>query len=561
VDETLAAALTPTPAPSGGIAQAARAFGDAYPPLTGQWRIRLAGLVFVVTALFYIPWLLSSLNPDLPWLAWSFAVANLFTLTSALLTVFNSWRRYVPEPRPLPRGAESPVGVIVPTCGEAVPMVLRTIVSVLEQDWPADRLTVVVSDDGHDPELEDALAALPVIYHRPPPRDAPGRDGAAKAGNLNSALAMLDRRHPELRYIETRDADDELGSNHFLRQVVGQLEADERLAFIQTIKETQVSAGDPFNNRESIFYRSQMLCRNSANAVFPCGSGVVWRRTALREIGDFPTWNLVEDLQSGVEALRRGWRGLYLPIVGAVGQHAPEDVRNVYKQRGTWAIDTVRLIIWGNLKGLNLRQRAQFLELLLFYFNAFTVCVYIPSIICSLLGSVPFDTPTGSYLIHMLPLVLATEVWLLALNRPYHDRRRRQRAPYRELWRVRIMWTGLAPVYMKGCIQAILGGPNRKPVYKVTRKHDDVRWHWRQTLPQTTVVLAVLAVAVYGVRFGTLPNLTLLAGTAYWGGLNVVLLGGFVARGWYGVRWLRRWTRPASPDTGQGAPSPVREAG
>jgi hypothetical protein len=161
----------------------------------------------------------------------------------------------------------------------------------------------------------------------------------------------------------------------------------------------------------------------------------------------------------------------------------------------------------------------------------------------------------------MLPLVLATEVWLLALNRPYHDRRRRQRAPYRELWRVRIMWTGLAPVYMKGCIQAILGGPNRKPVYKVTRKHDDVRWHWRQTLPQTTVVLAVLAVAVYGVRFGTLPNLTLLAGTAYWGGLNVVLLGGFVARGWYGVRWLRRWTRPASPDTGQGAPSPVREAG
>ncbi len=88
------------------------------------------------------------------------------------------------------------------------------------------------------------------------------------------------------------------------------------------------------------------------------------------------------------------------------------------------------------------------------------------------------------------------------------------------------MWTGLAPVYMKGCIQAILGGPNRKPVYKVTRKHDDVRWHWRQTLPQTTAVLAVLVVALYGIRFGTLPNLTLLAGTVYWGGLNVVLLGG-----------------------------------
>lgn len=560
MSQPAAIALTPEPAASSRIAHAARAVGDAYPPLTGQWRIRVAGLMLVATTLFYIPWLLTSLNTELPWLAWTFAAANLFTLTSGLLTVFNSWRRYVPKPRPLPRGIEPSVGVIVPTCGESVPMVLRTLVSVLEQDWPADRLTVVVSDDGHDPQLERAVAALPVIYHEPPPRDAPGRDGAAKAGNLNSALAMLGERNPEIRYIETRDADDELGSNQFLRQVVGQLEADGRLAYVQTIKEAQVSAGDPFNNRESIFYRSQMLCRNGVNAIFPCGSGVVWRRTALVEIGDFPTWNLVEDLQSGVEALRRGWHSLYLPIVGAVGQHAPEDVRNVYKQRGTWAIDTVRLMIWGNLKGLGLRQRAQFLELLLFYFNAFTVCVYIPSIVCSLLGSVPFDSPTASYLLHMLPLVLATEIWLLALNRPYNDRRLRQRAPYRELWRVRIMWTGLAPVYMKGCVQAILGGPNRKPAYKVTRKHDDVRWHWCQTLPQTTVVLAVLVVALYGIRYGTLPNLTLLSGTVYWGGLNVVLLGGFVARGWHGVDWLRRSTRSAA-DTGQSAPSAIGEPG
>ncbi len=264
----------------------------------------------------------------------------------------------------------------------------------------------MVSADGHDPRLERALAPLPVLYHEPPPRDAPGRDGAAKAGNLNSALAMLDRLHPEARYIETRDADDELGSDHFLRQVLGQLEGNIGLAYVQTIKEAQVSAGDPFNNRESIFYRSQMLCRNGANSTFPCGSGVVWRRTALREIATFrpepgrgppPVWRRFVALARRLPADRRRRR-----------PHAPEDVSNVYKQRGTWAIDTVRLMLWGNLEGLALRQRAQFLELLLFYFNAFTVCVYIPSIIASLLGSVPFDSPTSSYLIHMLPLVIAT---------------------------------------------------------------------------------------------------------------------------------------------------------
>ena len=90
------------------------------------------------------------------------------------------------------------------------------------------------------------------------------------------------------------------------------------------------------------------------------------------------------------------------------------------------------------------------------------------------------------------------------------------------------MWTGMAPVYMKACVQALLGGRHRKPVYKVTRKQDDLRWHWRHTLPHTTVVLVVF-VGIYALRYGALPSASLLAGAVYWGGLNVVLLTGFVA--------------------------------
>ncbi len=544
-------------APSSPIALAARRFGDAYPAVSGQWRLRVVGLLLVATALFYLPWMFGALNDEARWLAWPFAAANVFSVVYALISVVNSWRREVPEPRSVAPGEEPPVAVIIPTCGEPVPMVLRTIVSVLEQDWPADRMTVVVSDDGHDPELADAVAGLPVTYHSPPPRFAPGRDGAAKAGNLNSALAYVESAHPEVRYVETRDADDEMGTTAFLRQVVGQLEADDRLAFVQTIKEAQVSAGDPFNNRESMFYRGQMLARNATNAAFPCGSGVVWRRTALAHIGGFPTWNLVEDLQSGVEALRRGWRGLYLPIVGAVGQHSPEDVPNVYKQRGTWAIDTVRLMVWGDLRGLDLRQRLQFAEMLIFYLNSFTTLVYIPSIVCSLLGFTPLDGSGTAYLLHLLPFALATEAWLLVVNVPYNDRRGRQRRRFSALWQVRIMWTGMAPVYMRASLQALLGGRHRKPVYKVTRKTDDLRWHWRHTLPQTSLVLLVAVVLVYALRHGTFPSASLLLGAVYWGGLNVVLLTGFISRGWHGVASVRRlpWREVGAAPAGAVAPS------
>jgi cellulose synthase (UDP-forming) len=533
------------------MAQAARAFGDDYPPISRHWLLRCAGVVYIVAAAIYLPWLLTSLNRQLPWLSWPFLAASLFTLATTLLSIFNHWWRAVPERRPLAPGLEPAVAIIIPCCGEPVAMVLRTVASVLEQDWPRERMAIVVSDDGHDPTLAEALASWPVLYHSPPPRFAPGRDGAAKAGNLNSAVQMLLVEKPELSYIETRDCDDELGSNGFLREVVGQLEHDERLAYVQTIKETQVSAGDPFNNREAMFYRGQMLSRNAANATFPCGSGVVWRRRALEEIGLFPTWNLVEDLQSGVEALRRGWRSCYLPIVGAMGQHSPEDVPNVYKQRGTWAIDTVRLMIWGDLRGLSWRQRAQFYELLSYYLQSFTVLVYVPSIIGALLGYLPFSASGQSFLVHMLPIVLATEAWLLVINRPYNDRRRRQRTPVRDLWRVRIIWSGMAPVFIKASVQALLGGPNRKPVYKVTRKHNDPRWHWGHTLPQTSVLLTVVFTLLFALRNGTMPRLEMLIPFVYWGGLYVALFAGFIARSWHGVASLRGKVVPAAIRTGE----------
>jgi cellulose synthase (UDP-forming) len=244
-------------------------------------------------------------------------------------------------------------------------------------------------------------------------------------------------------------------------------------------------------------------------------------------------------MQSGIEALKRGWHGMYLPIVGAVGQHSPEDVPNVYKQRGTWAIDTVRLVVWGKLRGLNLRQHAQFLELFFYYLHAFAVFIFIPCIIGSMLGYVPFQTDGLSFVEHVVPVILASEAWMLALNRPYNDRRRRQRHPIRDLWRMRVIWTGLSPVYIKATVQAILGGPSRKPVYKVTRKQTDARWYWGQTLPQTTVLVIVFCAVAYALRDGTVPSPIALLPVMYWGGLYVAQFAGFVARGWYGVINLR----------------------
>ncbi|HRC08716.1 MAG TPA: glycosyltransferase, partial [Miltoncostaeales bacterium] len=152
------------PLPPTRIAEASRAFGDDWPLRTGQVRQRAAGLLLIAAMCIYVPWVVMVLDHDRPWVAWPFLAATVLSLSSMGLTVVTSWSRRVPPPRPVVRGEEPHVGVIIPTCREPVGMILRTVESVLAQDWPVDRLTIIVSDDGHDPLLEDSLAPYPVLY-------------------------------------------------------------------------------------------------------------------------------------------------------------------------------------------------------------------------------------------------------------------------------------------------------------------------------------------------------------------------------------------------------------
>lgn len=272
-------------------------------------RVQLAIVAVVISSSWYVPWLLWHADYAHPLLSVPFVVDFLYLAIQVHVSAFNNWQWTAPPVAEVAPGPEPVVAVIVPTCGEAPDMVRRTLVSVLEQDWPNSRLIIVVSDDAANYDMAVMVTlvkryyrAATIHYHRPPARGTADRRGDAKAGNLNSVLDLLDKEYPEIRYIETRDADDEVAHPSFLRRTLAPLLETGNVAFVQTIKEARVSPGDPFNNQEQLFYRGVMRGRHAANAVFPCGSGVVWRRRALDDIGGFPLWNLVEDLQSGVTA-------------------------------------------------------------------------------------------------------------------------------------------------------------------------------------------------------------------------------------------------------------------
>ena len=269
-----------------------------------------------------------------------------------------------------------------------------------------------------------------------------------------------------------------------------------------------------------------MLARNADYAIFPCGSGLVWLRAALEEIDDFPVWNLVEDLHSGVLGLRAGWRGLYVPIVGAHAQHSPEDIANVFKQRGTWALDTTRLLVFDRFRKIPWKMRLHFMEQAIFYLLSIPLLIIVTIPAAGVFfNRYPLSSDPATYAVRFWGFALSVELMLLSLAAA--------QAPG-SLWRSRLSWIGMAPVYAKAALKAVRYGPYKKPAYKVTRKTDDYQWyvkmvwvHWMLLLGTAAAILVALT------RDDFVTELDL--GSVYWGIVAIFGLAAFLRLSWFGV--------------------------
>ncbi len=482
--------------------------------LTGIWLQRLVGLVMVFAAESYV---VHSFLVTLHFFSF-IALIHLIGVTGVSLVMLLSYlNQALPKPRriapPLPQSLPY-VAVIIPTYGEPPYIVENTIATVVQLDYPADHLFVVVSDDGRNEALCQAALRHGVHYLEGPRKDA-------KAGNLNAALAYIKQTCPQASLVVTQDAD-ELLDPTFLQKTVGYF-ADDQLAFVQTPKEAIVPPADPFNSRDRIFFDTMQPGRNGSNAAFSCGSGVVWRIRAIEAIGGFVTWNLVEDLTTSYRLHVAGYRSEYHNEILSIGL-APDDIPGMLKQRGTWAVDTWRLFLFDNPlrhHTLSIRQRLQYLELGLFYAtSAFFTPLLIVTPLLSLATGV-FLPIEGAALFPWMGLVLA---YYLVLARGY--------VPY--LVRMWEYWIGQAPTYARAFWIAAHSRA-KKPVYQVTRKTRQAGFYghllWVQFL-FLFVGAAVIARAVFWMRWASvisrLSNIAVLI-------LLMALMSGICRAAFYGV--------------------------
>jgi cellulose synthase (UDP-forming) len=284
-------------------------------------------------------------------LAEIYAVAVLFA--GYVQTAWPLRRR--PFPLPADHRLWPTVDIFIPTLNEPLAVVRDTIFAAMSLDYPREKLTVYLLDDGRRPEFRRFCEAAGCSYiARPDNKNA-------KAGNLNNALP---RTAGEM--IAVFDCD-HVPTRSFLRMTVGWLVLEEKLAVVQTPH--HFYSPDPFErnlrverqvpSEGRLFYGLIQDGNDFWNAAIFCGSCAVLRRSALESIGGFAVETVTEDAHSALKMHRAGWNSAYIDVPLAAGL-ATERFADLVAQRRRWTRGMLQIFRLDNPlfgKGLSLGQR------------------------------------------------------------------------------------------------------------------------------------------------------------------------------------------------------------
>jgi len=328
---------------------------------------RIAGHVFslllVISAGCYIVWCVLNANWEYWYTFIPFLMAELGFLLLLLLWINILWakRFHKPDGPPLEKQDFS-VDIFIPVSKEPVDLVEKTVSAASSIDYKDKK--VYILDDGGDDNIKALAEKYKVVYRRR------SLHKNRKAGNLNYGL---EQSTGDL--ILVLDAD-QVPDPGIIDNIIGYFTIP-RIGFVQTEQRFSLPEGDPWGNSDVVFYKVMMPGKDFDNAAISCGSGVMYRRTALASVGGFSTWNLVEDLHTSMQLHSNGWVSVYHMKPYTTGT-APREVISYLKQRWQWALDSLRIFLWDNplkYKGLSWKQKLQYFH---FGYNYIAFGVLLP---------------------------------------------------------------------------------------------------------------------------------------------------------------------------------------
>lgn len=367
------------------------------------------------------------------------------------------------------------VDVFVPSYNEAPDLLALTLAAAKNMNYPANKLTVYLLDDGgtdakcghRDPvvahsaqrrreELQSLCAALGVRYH------ARAENTHAKAGNLNAGLkissgdlvVVFDADHAPVR--------------EFLSETVGYFAADDRLFLVQTPHfflnpdplEKNLDTFRQMPSENEMFYSIVQRGLDKWNASFFCGSAAVLRRAALEETNGFQGQSITEDCESALALHCRGWHSVYVdkPLIAGL---QPETLVSFIGQRVRWAQGMLQILILNRpflQRGLTFAQRVCYAGTNLFWLFPLTRLTFMVAPLLYIFFSLQI------FQANIVEFVCYTLTYLISSFAMQNYLFGKVRWPW-----VSELYEYVQAVMLLGAIFSVVRNP-RKPTFNVTAK-------------------------------------------------------------------------------------------
>lgn len=272
---------------------------------------------------------------------WGILVVNL------ILTMAGYWRYLKLARTPTPQLPEQApfVSIMVPAHNEGV-VIVRTVLSLLNFDYPHDRYEILVINDNSSDNSAELLAQIQQTYSERNltviNTDAE-TGGKGKSNALNIALAQA-----KGTVISVYDADN-TPERDALRILVAELLQDDQYgAVIGKFRTRNKNASllTRFINVETLSF--QWMAQAGRLQLFKLctipGTNYVIRRDLLEKIGGWDTKALAEDTEISFQVYRRGYRINFQPLA-VTWEQEPQTLDVWFHQRTRWVKGNIYVIL------------------------------------------------------------------------------------------------------------------------------------------------------------------------------------------------------------------------
>jgi cellulose synthase (UDP-forming) len=336
----------------------------------------------------------------------------------------------------------------------------------------------------------------------------------AKGGMINDFLDFLEGHPPEgyqlhhfqaastpgrEKYIAIFDADMNPLPD-FAEWLVQIMEENPKVAFVQTpqyysnFEKNRVARAAGL--QQVIFYEYVCEGKSAQDAMFCCGTNVMFRRRALVEVGGFDESSVTEDIATSIKFHTKGWSSVYLNRICAFGM-GPQDLGGYFKQQFRWALGTTGLFrpllqsFIRNPRAMPLTKWIEYLLSSTYYFIgwAFLVLLACP-VLYLFLGTPRFFAHPSIFYLFAIPYIFLT---LLLFFNTLSSRSYRWTDIYTGLLLANISF----PVYMKA---SLLGVAGVRGSFGITPKSGSTALPLRSLWAQILAMTVALAAAVWGLN-------------------------------------------------------------